>query len=255
MYWSTAFAALWFASTALAQGSAGGDQSSCSASQAWLYKGCYNDTDNARTAGFSWQLQSSTNDPKCYPGFTGSNNMTTEICLQACRGHGFKWAATWAGVECYCGSEFPMAQNPSSTTSGPSPPPGAAPGTPTDNAACNTPCTGNSSETCGSGSTAQLYFDPSFSNNTQTASDPNQYKYLGCFDYAPPGPMYMTIQTTSTASCVTYCGLLGYPFSARGGPDTDTGGNTCGCGSEIQAGLQLDESRCGTYCNGTGGAS
>lgn len=254
MYWSTAIAALWFAATAFAQGSAGGDQSSCSAAQAWVYKGCYNDTSNGRTAGFSWQLRTSTSDPKYYPGFISSSNMTIEICLQACRGHGFGWAAAWAGSECYCGSEFPMAKNNGSTIYGPSPPPGAAPGTPTSNAACNTPCSGNSSETCGSGSTAQLYFDPSFSNNTPTTSDPNQYKYLGCFSYVAPGPMYMTIQTTSTVACATYCGLLGYSFSARGGPDTDTGGSTCGCGSEIQSGLQLDESRCGTYCNGTGGA-
>ena len=249
MPWFRALAALCFASTALAQGSVGGDESVCSASQAFVYKGCYSDSANGRHVGFSWQLSSSTSDAKYFPGFTGTMNV--EICLAACRGHGFKWAALYYGTECYCAPEFPLATNPSSTTSGPGTPAGTAPGTPTTQSQCGSVCNGNANETCGGGGAASVYFDPSFTNNTAAASDPGQYKYLGCFNNVNPGPMYMSIATTSTVSCVTYCGLLGYPFSARSGIDSNTGSTTCGCGSEIQSGLQIAESNCFNYCNGS----
>lgn len=36
------------AATVLAQGSLGGDQSSCSPSQGWVDKGCYDDTQSGR---------------------------------------------------------------------------------------------------------------------------------------------------------------------------------------------------------------
>lgn len=228
-------------------------------------------TNNGRHAGFPWQLSSSTSDAKYYPGFTGP--MSIETCQTACRGHGFKWAATFYGTECYCAPEFPLATNPSSTTSGPGTPAGNNPGTPTSSSQCQSTCNGNSSEFCGGGDAASVYFDPSFSNNTATASDPGQYKYMwvtaehillastadsgfsGCFSNINPGPMYQTIQTTSTAACAQYCGLLGYPFAGRSGVDSNTGATTCGCGSEVQAGLQIDESNCFNYCNGTSGAA
>lgn len=44
------------AATVLAQGSIGGDQSSCSPSQKWLYRGCSDDGENGRHGGLTWQL-------------------------------------------------------------------------------------------------------------------------------------------------------------------------------------------------------
>ena len=251
----SAVTALFFAATTFAQGSAGGEQSSCSASQAWVSKGCFDTTNNGLHAGFDWQLSSSTSDANYYPGFTGSSSMTTETCLQACRGHGFKWAATFSGSDCYCAPQFPLATNPSSTNSGPGTPLGSSPGTPASSTACTSSCMGNSSEYCGGGDAANIYFDPSFSNDTAKASDPNQYSYVGCFSDVSPGPLYMTIETTSTADCTQYCGKVGYSFAGRSGIDSQSGTATCGCGSEIQAGYQIDESNCSNYCNGTAGAS
>ena len=253
MYWSLALAALWFTTTALAQGSVGGDESVCSASP-FVYKGCYDDTNNGRHVGFNWQLSSSTSDAKYFPGFTGSGNMTVDICLQACRGHGFKWAALYYGQECYCSADFPLPVNPSNTINGPVSPVGSAPGTPTSASACGSACSGNGAQICGGGGAASLYMDPSYSNNTVTASDPGRYQYFGCYSNGNAGPMYISsLATNSTVNCVSYCGSIGYAYSARSGPDTNSG-STCACGSEIQSGLQLPETSCGTYCNGTTGA-
>ena len=65
--------------------------------------------------------------------------------------------------------------------------------------------------------------------------------------YVSPGPSYKTYKTTSTSACQTYCGLIGYPFSARSGFDSATTDSTCGCSPEIQAGVQIAESLCTNY--------
>lgn len=245
---------LGFAATVAAQGSAGGSQASCSSAQSWVSRGCYDNNNNGRHAGFTWQLSTNTADPKYYPGVI-AGAMTVDICLQGCRGHGFRWAALFYGTECYCSVNFPLATNPSSTTSGPGTPLGSAPNTPTSSSACNSPCNGNNAEICGGGAASSLYYDPSFKDITPATQSPSSYAYVGCFNYVPPGPLYITLQTTSTSACQTYCGLVGYPFSSRSSSDLNTGDANCGCSSEIQAGLQLAESSCNTFCNGTSGAT
>lgn len=254
MLWlNIALAVFGLATRAVAQGSVGGDQSSCSASQNFVYKGCYDDSNNGRHAGFDWQFSTNPADVKYYPGYSGS--MTVTFCLSVCRGHGFEWAAIY-GTDCHCAPKFPMPSNPSSVSSGPQPPQGSAPGTPapSSNTDCDRVCPGDSSQICAGGSASRVYFDPSYTNDTAQAGAAGNYKYFGCYNNQNPGPMYVSsLSTTSTVNCVTYCGLLGYAFSSRSGTDSNTG-STCGCGSEIQTGLQLPESSCNVYCNGTQGA-
>ena len=248
---SVGLALLCFAARAFGQGSAGGSQASCSAAQSWVYQGCYDDTNNGRHVGFNWQLSSSTNSEKYYPGYTGS--VTVDICLLACRGHGFKYAALYYGTECYCAAEFPSPNPPASgsTSGGVGTASGNNPGTQTSASQCGSTCAGNSSETCGGGGAASLYFDPSFTNNTGSAGAASNYNYLGCYNNVNPGPMYISIETTDTVSCVQYCAALGYPYSSRSGTDSQTTTTTCGCGTEIQSGLQIAESNCAFYCNGS----
>ncbi len=152
-----------------------------------------------------------------------------------------------------CAADFPSPNPPSSgsTSGGVGTPSGNNPGTPTTASQCNSACAGNSAEICGGGSAASLYFDPSFTNDTASAGAVSNYNYLGCFNNVNPGPMYISIQTTSTAACVQYCAALGYPYSARSGLDSQTTSTTCGCGSEVQSGLQIAESSCANYCNGS----
>ena len=99
MQWlSATLAVLGLTSAVLGQGSVGGDQSVCSASQAFTYAGCYGDDQNGPHAGFDWQFSTSATDVKTYPGWNGS--MTAVYCQTVCRGHGFKYAALY-GNECY----------------------------------------------------------------------------------------------------------------------------------------------------------
>ena len=251
MLWSGAFALLCFAAQAFAQGSSGGSQASCTAAQAWISQGCYDDTQNGAHAGFSWQLSSSPSSEKYYPGFTGS--VTVEICQTACRGHGFPYSLLYGGNSCFCGADFPSPSPPSSgsTSGGPGAPSGSNPGTQTSASQCTAPCVGNTSETCGGNSASSLYHDPSFTTNPTADGVASKYAYLGCFNNVNPGPMYISIATTDTISCVQYCAALGYPYAARSGFDSQTNMNTCGCGTEIQSGLQIAETNCAYYCNGT----
>lgn len=245
MHLFSALAFLGFAAIVTAQGSAGGSQASCSA-HPWTPLGCYDDNNNGRHAGFTWQLQNSTTDPKYYPGFV-SDQMTVDICTRACRGHGLQYASIYAGTHCYCGVNFPLPTETTNTASGPGTPPGSSAGTPTDASACNTPCQGNSSQTCGGAGTSSIYQDPSFSAITPSTQSASNYAYVGCYSYVSPGPSYKTFRTTSTSACQTYCGLIGYPFSARSGTDLATDDDTCGCSPEIQAGTQIDENSCANH--------
>ena len=249
---ASSLAALFYVNQATAQGSLGGDQSSCNSSPGWVHKGCFDDTGNGRHANFKWQLSSTVTSERYYPGYSGV--ITVDICLTACRGHGFRYAALYSGTQCYCASTFPNPDPPTTglTTGGPGALAGTRPGVAGANSVCSSPCAGNGSQTCGSASAAAVYQDLSFTNATE-ATAPANYGYLGCYNNINPGPMYTSIKTVSTLSCQTYCAALGYAFSSRSGIDSSTG-TTCGCGSEIQSGLQIAESSCSNYCNGTGGA-
>lgn len=269
--WALPFLALLgFTTTVTAQGSIGGDQSSCSSSQQWVYKGCYDDDGNGRHVNFNWLLSSSSNSERYYPGYTGQ--VTVDICLKACRGHGFQYAALFYGTECYCmtpflslrvnislsrrcigASTFPNPDPPTSgvTTGGP----GISRGpNKVAESKCASSCTGNSSQICGDGGAANVYQDPSFTNSI-AARLPSNYGYLGCFNNVNPGPMYTSIRTTNTTSCLSYCASLGYSFAARSDVDSSTGSTSCGCGTEIQSGLQIEERFCERNCDGSSGAS
>ena len=252
--WLASFlAALLYTNPARAQGNLGGDQSSCNGRPGWVHKGCYDDTGNGRHANFKWLFSSSATSERYYPGYTGA--ITVEFCLTACRGHGFRYAALYAGNSCYCASTLPNPDPPTTgtTVGGPGALAGSRPGTTVANSVCNAPCAGNASQTCGSPAAANVFQDLSFTNSTDAQAVSN-YGYVGCYNNINPGPMFHTIRTVSTVSCQTYCAALGYAFSARSGTDSSTG-TTCGCGTEIQSGLQIAESSCSNYCNGSSGAS
>ncbi len=235
---------------ARAQGNLGGDQSTCTVSPRWVHKGCFDDVGNGLHANFKWRLSASVTSERYYPGYRGQ--ITVDFCLTACGGHGFRYAALYLGTECYCASSFPNP-DPPATTNGRGDLVGTRPGVAVANSVCNLPCSGNSAQTCGSNRAATVFQDLSFTNATDVRTAVN-YLYLGCYNNINPGPMFVSTRTTSTFSCLTYCALLGYPFAARSGVDFNTGATTCGCGTTVQSGLQIPESNCFNYCNGTSGA-
>ncbi len=252
MQWSVVLTTLSYVTSTVAQGSYGGAQTSCSssASNAWQFVNCYQGDGYHTHADFTWQLSTSSSNAQSYPNYGSSSSLTVEVCQTACRGHGFKYSALWSGTECYCSASLPNPQPPTSgnTTSGP--------GTTFNLVAapnnCNAVCPANSTETCGGQNGAQVYLDASFGTGSSAGAYSN-YKYLGCFNNGNAGPMYVTIATSNTINCVTYCGKLGYAFASRSGIDSQSGGTNCGCGSEIQAGLEIAESSCSNNCDGTTG--
>lgn len=255
MRWSAVLSISCFSVGALAQGSAGGSQASCSASTPFTSLGCYNGTTTGVAAGFTWMLVSTNTSYRYYPGYV-AGSMTIDFCLTACRGHGMRYAALSFGSSCYCAPNLPNygASSTGVSTGGPGPAPAAYFDEPTT--PCETPCTGNRTQYCGGSHGASVYQDTSFSGITEARSASN-YNYVGCFSRIPPGTteaMYRTIKTVSSTSCATYCGQLGYTYFSRSGPDSLTANNTCGCGSEIQKGYQLAESACDINCDGSVGA-
>ena len=250
---ATFFSILGLVASVTAQGSYGGDQSSCSAAQAFTYMGCYPAGSNGPHAGFNWQLSSSTTNEKYYPGFTGSANLTVEQCQTACRGHNFRYAGLWYGTDCWCSASFPslQASTTGSSTGGPGPPVGSSPGT--TGTGCSSQCGGNTTEYCGGGGATSIYQDPSYTYPSSVTAWQN-YLYLGCYNNVNPGPSFQVIRTNGTVNCATYCGQLGYAYMSRSAIDSNTASTSCGCGSEVQSGLQIAESNCFNYCNGTAGA-
>ena len=239
------------------QGYVGGSQSSCSASQKFTYLGCYSNADNGPNAGFTWQLSSDPHSPNYYPGYDG--HLTPTICSTGCRGHGFKYASLSSQTNCFCSADFPNPTAQDSTTAGPGLPQGQNPGNSADVSVCHVSghgCSGDSAQFCGSAAGSDVYVDNTIPHGDSDRQASN-YLYIGCFSKTPPGPFYAFLETTSSADCAAYCGLLGYSFMGRDGFDSDAQGNsnngyaTCGCGSEIQTGDQVDESFCSFGCDGS----
>ncbi|KAI9817789.1 MAG: hypothetical protein M1827_000908 [Pycnora praestabilis] len=175
-----------------AQGDRGGPQTSCSSSEAFNYLGCYGDADNGDGSahlGWSFQLLGSQNsgDVHYYPGYT-TYQVNVDICLEGCRGHGFRYAGLYGATQCYCNTLAPTQPAPGSTDNG----------TTTYNACHVAPisqngCQGDMTEWCGSNGYSDVFEDPSFvSENLQTEG--SNYAYLGCYTTANPGD-FLTVYT------------------------------------------------------------
>ncbi|KAI9790461.1 MAG: hypothetical protein M1816_005125 [Peltula sp. TS41687] len=219
--------ALALASVASAQGSLGGPQSSCSASQAFQYLGCYGNVPNGDHAGFSYEVSPYSDNPRFYPGFS-YDLLTVEMCLTACRGHGFKYAGMYARYLCFCSSTAPTA--------------------PTSQDQCHGQggCNGNPSEFCGSGLATDVYVDPSFQAYTPSAQASN-YNYIGCFTTQNPGDFYndgsSSTLVSSAAECFTRCSNRGYAYAGM------LSQTECACGTDFEVGLQAQsEGVCSNAC-------
>lgn len=238
-------ARLWLAALALTalvqcQGSLGDSQYTCRNTE-WKYNGCYN-TAALHNGAYDWRLSTSIVSHS-YPGYLHVKDMTLDLCLTACRGHGFRFASLSNEEDCYCGTQAPeIAQTLDSD--------------PSDNSTLNTchvapatvhGCAGNRNEWCGSTLGADVYEDPSFSSSA-SAGDAWNYDYLGCFTFVAPGAWSIRTTTSGLESCKAYCGSQGYSYAYGISPDGEL--DNCGCGTEVQAGLEAySESKCSDTCN------
>ncbi|KAJ6475668.1 beta-1,3 exoglucanase precursor-like protein, partial [Mycena vulgaris] len=115
------------------------------ASRASTLQGCYTDSSTSRTlAGASFTTVT----------------MTVESCLAFCTSTGFNFAGVEFGSECYC--DYALQ----------------ASGTLTSQGNCDTPCSGNSTELCGSGNFVDVYWNGILPANPQTVGS---WEYNGCF--------------------------------------------------------------------------
>lgn len=142
--------------------------------------------------------------PGWSPGSNYNNTATGLDCARACRGFGYKFAAM-RDNSCRCGIQLPVGYSP------------------TQDAVCQIPCQGNPNQTCGGGSDAQIYVDPSFAANSQVpiqAQNPyiaGFYNYLGCFylpSGMPSGDSRATFTVPTVDECWNRCAGLGYPLVA-----------------------------------------
>jgi hypothetical protein len=118
--------------------------------------------------------------------------------MAECKGNDYRYAGlTYYGV-CYCGQ----------TVNGPQ----------VDNAQCNLPCSGNSSEICGGNNYFSIYQDPTFPSAADvTIAD---YHSLGCWtDDSSYGRalVYQQTQlnssTLTTEECLQTCRDGEFPFA------------------------------------------
>ena len=246
-----------FIASSFGQGYIGGAQGNCGTGQGLTYIGCYANSDNGPNAGFTFQLSSDVDSVNYYPGYSGL--LTPDICTQGCRAHGFKYASIANQNDCFCSPQFPNPTAQESTTEGPGAAEGQNPGNSADVSVCHVSgqgCSGDPSQFCGSSTGADVYVDPSIPGGVSDRQ-PSNFQYLGCFSSPPPDPFYATLETSSTADCAAYCGLLGYSYIGRNAFDNDAQGpsnngfGTCGCGTELQAGDQVDETKCNFGCDGS----
>ncbi|KAK4168672.1 WSC domain-containing protein 1, partial [Cladorrhinum sp. PSN259] len=168
------------------------------------------------------------NFPGWDPGTNYNSTVTPLDCARVCRGFGYKFSAL-RDNNCKCGLQLPL---------------GYLPGA---DANCDVPCGGDNSQTCGGGSSAQIYLDPTFAANIQvpipvpgleTAGNPTlgiYYQYLGCY-YTPDGfptqDSRATILLTSGGmqGCLNYCAGLGYPMAYG---FAENGNTRCNCGTSM----------------------
>ncbi len=245
MDYSSILVNILFAAFASAQGNLGNPQTSCAQTDAQVYQGCFSDTpvDNG---GYTWTLESE-GPPRDYPGYTQDTDITLDLCLTGCRGHGFRYALIGGdpttGQTCYCSLSPPASTQVQGSD-------------PTNNQTLNAchlspastnGCTGNRNQYCGSATANDVYADPSFSDLTTAAAIAN-YDYLGCYQNFNPGISYVTATTDTSAQCLDFCAASRWPYSFFLQPDGNS--QNCGCGTEIQSNFQLPESEC-PVCNAT----
>jgi len=120
MAWKFGLVLLSLATIARPQGNIGGTQypPCTSPAQDYAYKGCFSDSNNGPHMQFDFQVIPNTTVAKeNYPNF--GTTMTPTSCQTACRGHGYKWSASYNGGSCYCSSIWPAPNATSSTQNSP----------------------------------------------------------------------------------------------------------------------------------------
>jgi hypothetical protein len=197
-------------------GTVAAELAQCGSPENFGYLGCFN---NFLAAGqgstlfsFSPQAYDPNNPSRSFPGWDPGSDYNSTVtplsCARVCRAFGYRYAAV-RDNNCNCGMQLPVAYLATGLSLQPS-------------ADCNVQCAGDSSQTCGGGSAAQIYVDPTFidaSSFSLTAAVldilVSAYRYLGCFDAAngfPTQDPRAKFVVASMTLCLRTCAGFGYPL-------------------------------------------
>lgn len=138
-------------------------------------------------------------------GGTLNDTFTSHYCSDACRAHGYKYAALFGSYGCKCGMSLTR---------------GAITITPNQaNTLCNQPCPGDSGATCGAAQYAKVFVDPSFPDESTLsvpAAQQNGWQKLGCFrtpNFDTIEPAVIDATTASSSTCLNMCADYGYSMA------------------------------------------
>ncbi|KAK1757402.1 WSC domain-containing protein [Echria macrotheca] len=191
----------------------------------WGYLGCYRDNVDSRRT-----LSSKTNS---------SDGMTLEACAAFCSG--FNFFGTEYARECYCGYSLPS-------------------GFVADSADCNTPCSGNKVQICGSGDRLSVYRNSVYNTPPPTPSHVprvssgagTSWVWTGCYTEVSGG---RALKSASLARddmtaqlCASFCGAEGTKMMGL------EYGRECWCGDSLEKGSAIaTQAECDMVCAGDGG--
>ncbi|KAF7897095.1 hypothetical protein EAF00_005323 [Botryotinia globosa] len=188
----------------------------CTNTTDFVYAGCFIDPSSPNALLFRTDLN--------------SQNMTVEICVDFCKGNGYKYAGLEYYGECFCGASVGGPQ--------------------TSESDCSFPCTGDNTESCGGNDILSVYQDTTFPTvDSTTISD---YTPMGCYsDLGPNGRTLAWKQDQipdadlTIEACLQACKEGGYAFA---GVEYS---QECYCGVVLGNGTaKVDESNCQMTCNG-----
>ncbi|TGO09080.1 hypothetical protein BTUL_0180g00130 [Botrytis tulipae] len=188
----------------------------CTNTTDFVYAGCFIDPSSPSALLFRTDLN--------------SQNMTVEICVDFCKGNGYKYAGLEYYGECFCGASVGGPQMSESN--------------------CSFPCTGDNTESCGGNDILSVYQDTTFPTvDSTTISD---YTPMGCYsDLGPNGRTLAWKQDQipdadlTIEACLQACKEGGYAFA---GVEYS---QECYCGVVLGNGTaKVDESNCQMTCNG-----
>ncbi|KXX74355.1 WSC domain-containing protein 1 [Madurella mycetomatis] len=175
----------------------------------FVYLGCFSDFEANAGEFFNFKPQAfitSLSDPSMTfpgwdPGSPFNNTVTPLSCARVCRGFGYKYTSL-RDNSCECATQMPLGYAADAT------------------AVCDRECYGDSAQTCGGSTDAQVYLDPSFADNAEITPDSDPavaefYRYVGCY-YAPTGlpttddRAYQLVEDIDT--CFALCAGMAYPL-------------------------------------------
>ncbi|WRT70456.1 uncharacterized protein IL334_007454 [Kwoniella shivajii] len=198
------------------------------------YMDLYNATGAAANNGIKGYLGCFTDDSAFNGNSYVSDWMTVDSCNQWCYARGSAYAGVRNGNQCKCGSVAPTLV--------------------TTTASCNNPCSGNSTQNCGTASTIATY---QLSNTGIKSGDypvtSNSTGYVACYHEGSSKLLptyYFSSSSMTNDLCISNCKSLGYAFAGS------EYGTQCYCAAKLDpasAGYRVAESQCSMQCGGKTG--